>query len=150
MEEKKYITTSAEQTRTIGKELAGFLEGGDSVALYGDLGSGKTTLAQGIAQGLRIVSKVTSPTFLILKSYELPSSGKVKRLYHIDAYRLENEKEIEGMGFSEVFQDSSGIVLCEWPEKISSMEFDPRVVVRCEYVDENKRSISITDKKSHK
>lgn len=146
MDEKNYITVSAAQTQSIGKDIATQLRGGDSVALYGDLGSGKTTLAQGIADGLGITSRVTSPTFLILKSYQIPEAKEINTLYHIDAYRLENEKDGEEMGFSEVFLDTSAVAICEWPERINNKDFNPRIIVHCEYREENKRSISVAMK----
>ncbi len=94
MKEVRLITYSAEQTRALAEKLAGFLSAGSLITLSGQLGAGKTTFTQGLAKGLGVERKVTSPTFTILKIYQ----GRLP-LYHIDAYRLEGLDQ--DLGFEE-------------------------------------------------
>ncbi len=89
------ITRSAKETVTLAKNLARQLSKGDIVALYGDLGSGKTTFTKGIGEGLGVKDaiRINSPTFVLIKEY----AGRLP-LYHLDLYRLDNLKEIEDIG----------------------------------------------------
>lgn len=104
-------TGSPAQTRAWGERLGKYLAPGDVVCLAGDLGAGKTVLAQGIARGLGVGDTVTSPTFTLLEIYQ----GRLT-LYHFDLYRLEREEELEDIGFYS-FTDGDGVALIEWPDK---------------------------------
>lgn len=108
---KKIISRSAEETFRAGERLGYTLDSGDIVALYGELGAGKTVFAKGIAAGLGITEEITSPTFTFLKEYE----GK-KKLYHFDLYRIEDEEALENIGFFDYLL-GGGICVIEWPEK---------------------------------
>lgn len=88
------------------------------VFLSGDLGSGKTTTTKAIAKELGIEEDITSPTFVILKRYEI-KKGQFKNLIHIDAYRLKNYEELRRIKIQEYIQDSSNLILIEWPEMVS-------------------------------
>jgi len=103
-------TTSAESTRALGVAVANVVEQHDLLLLSGELGSGKTTFAQGFAEGLGISEQVTSPTFVLLRSYE----GRL-RLHHVDVYRLENLREVIDIGLLELL-DEGGVALIEWGE----------------------------------
>jgi len=108
-------TTSPEETTALGEELGKLLAPGDVVALYGDLGAGKTTLTRGIAVGLGLAADIQSPTFTLI--HEHP--GAIP-LYHIDLYRLSNEREAESLGVEEyVYGD--GVTVIEWGEKVQSI-----------------------------
>jgi tRNA threonylcarbamoyladenosine biosynthesis protein TsaE len=103
-----------EATEAFGRALAGKLRKGDVVALFGDLGAGKTTLARGILRGLGVEGDVASPTFPIVLPYEqlaLPA-------WHVDLYRIEDPAEIEELGLDEARQD--GVLLIEWPERLGA------------------------------
>ena len=119
----KIITKSAEETAKIGEELARQLTDGGSgphiLCLYGDLGSGKTTFTQGFARGLGITSRLLSPTFIIVRRYDIPVTGK--KLYHIDLYRLQNTEDFTELGLSEIFSDFDAYVVVEWAEKLGDM-----------------------------
>lgn len=94
MKDKKiYISHSPEETFTLGKELAATFQGGEVLALSGDLGAGKTAFVQGLAAGLNVKGRVNSPTFTIMKLYPA-KKGNIKQLCHIDAYRLSSGKEL--------------------------------------------------------
>jgi tRNA threonylcarbamoyladenosine biosynthesis protein TsaE len=90
------------------------------VGLYGNLGAGKTTFSQIVSKVLGVTENVSSPTFVIMKIYEL-SLKKWKRLVHIDAYRIEKESELLHLGFKEIVNDKENLVLIEWPEKVSGI-----------------------------
>ncbi len=115
MAEKQWSVCSSDvtETRHLASQLAGCLRGGEVIILKGDLGAGKTSFTQGLAKGMGINRTVNSPTFTIIKEYE----GARFALYHMDAYRLEDETE--ALGLEEYF-DASGVCVIEWPEKIES------------------------------
>lgn len=105
-------TESAEQTRALAAELAAALPADTTLALHGDMGVGKTTFVQGLAEGLGVKEHVTSPTFAIYSVYQ----GKTRKLVHLDAYRLEKEAQLESLLLDE-FLISPYVLAVEWPEK---------------------------------
>lgn len=88
------------------------------VTLSGELGAGKTAFTQAVARALGIVEPVTSPTFVILKTYPLPSGQPFTRLVHVDAYRLHHETNLVPIGLVEALNDPKNLVVLEWPENI--------------------------------
>jgi tRNA threonylcarbamoyladenosine biosynthesis protein TsaE len=90
------------------------------IALTGDLGVGKTAFTKELAKLLGVSHEVTSPTFVIMKSYPIPSHPFFKTLTHIDAYRIESEDEIRVLGFAELLKDPTQLICIEWPEKIQN------------------------------
>jgi tRNA threonylcarbamoyladenosine biosynthesis protein TsaE len=100
------------ETEALGHRLAAALRPGDVVALYGDLGAGKTTLARGILRGLGFEGDVASPTFPIVQIYEDLSPP----LWHVDLYRIEDPAEIEELALEEALDD--GVLVIEWPERL--------------------------------
>jgi tRNA threonylcarbamoyladenosine biosynthesis protein TsaE len=109
----EYFSRSADQTRRLGMRLGTLLKTGQGVYLSGELGSGKTTLVQGIAQGWGSSDPVTSPTFVLINEYHRPDG---ETLYHLDAYRLENATEGEDLDLELMLERGSLVV--EWPENI--------------------------------
>lgn len=105
-------TSSAEETRVLASELATVLPPDTVLALHGDMGVGKTTFVQGLARGLGVREQVTSPTFAIYSVY----AGNLAKLVHLDAYRLENERQLEELLLEE-FLTSPWCLAVEWPEK---------------------------------
>ena len=106
------ITKSAEETRALGRRLAGQLRPGDVLLLSGSLGAGKSELTRGIARGLGIEGPVASPSFTILNVYD---EGRLP-LYHFDWYRLESAEELFEMGMDE-YLGGDGVCVVEWPER---------------------------------
>jgi tRNA threonylcarbamoyladenosine biosynthesis protein TsaE len=100
------------ETEALGRRLAAQLRRGDVIALYGDLGAGKTTLARGILRGLGFEGDVASPTFPIVQPYE----GLSPPLWHVDLYRIEDSAEIEELALDEALED--GALVIEWPERL--------------------------------
>ena len=88
------------------------------VGLSGNLGAGKTTFIQAVARHLGIKNKVSSPTFVIIKKYSLKKPGDYKFLFHLDAYRLKNEKELLHLGWGEIINNKKHLVFIEWPENV--------------------------------
>ncbi|HUO56235.1 MAG TPA: tRNA (adenosine(37)-N6)-threonylcarbamoyltransferase complex ATPase subunit type 1 TsaE [Candidatus Paceibacterota bacterium] len=95
-------------------------DGAMVIALSGDLGAGKTTFVQGISEALCVEERVTSPTFVIKKIYELESQP-FGRLIHIDAYRLKDAHELETLGWHEIVADPRNLILVDWPERVASL-----------------------------
>ncbi len=108
----QYPLLSAEETITFGKMAAKLLPKKSILALSGDLGAGKTTFVQGLAEGLGIQERVQSPTFVLLNVYD--------GLMHFDLYRLKTSSEFTGLGFDEYFE-AAGICAIEWPERIQDI-----------------------------
>ena len=113
------------------------------VCLYGDLGSGKTTFVQGLAEELLVKETVNSPTFLIMKKYSsLKKDNKKYNLYHFDCYRISDYKEILDLGWEEIINGENNIIVIEWPGKIEDILPKKRLNLKFEFVDENTRKIS--------
>ncbi|HPY11342.1 MAG TPA: tRNA (adenosine(37)-N6)-threonylcarbamoyltransferase complex ATPase subunit type 1 TsaE [Sphaerochaeta sp.] len=112
---KSFVSTSALETTAYGERIAAHLKGGEVIALIGDLGAGKTTLAKGIARGLGVEDEVVSPSFTLIQQYE----GRLA-LTHIDLYRLDGSEEFEMIG-GEEFLYTDGVTLIEWAEKIGDL-----------------------------
>ena len=113
------------------------------IALQGDLGAGKTTLTKTLARELGIEQEITSPTFVVAKSYQTNGSDFTK-LTHIDAYRIEDLSELRGIGFVELLQDPKTLIIVEWPELISSAITDHPYVdwYTISHIDETTRKIT--------
>jgi len=143
---KTVTTHSAEETQALGVQYAQDLwktTRGDKalvVALQGELGSGKTTFAQGFAQGLHIEANILSPTFVIIKEYKAPDDRK---LYHIDCYRLQNSRDLLELDWEEIVANPKNIILLEWPERVESILPKTTVTIEFQSIDETTRQITI-------
>ena len=111
IEELKTVSESHEETFNLGNRFAGFLRGGDVVALYGELGSGKTVFAQGICAGMDVRSIVTSPSYTLLREY----LGRMP-VFHFDFYRLESIEAIEDLDL-DLYMEAGGVLIIEWAER---------------------------------
>jgi len=112
----KFITKNFEETRKLGENLAGKIDKGTVIALYGNLGSGKTTFVQGFARGIGINKRVISPTFIILRTYKIVNGN----FYHVDLYRTQNDNDIREIGLDEIIKNGKDIVAVEWAEKLGN------------------------------
>ena len=119
----QFTTHSGEDTIDVGRKLAEILKPPQLLLLQGDLGTGKTTLVKGIAQALDAADpdEVTSPTFTLLHEYEGTQHGKPVKLFHLDVYRLEGERQLETLGLEELLTPDA-LVLVEWGEKFKSLK----------------------------
>jgi tRNA threonylcarbamoyladenosine biosynthesis protein TsaE len=118
----EFITKSGADTIEVGRKLVGLLAPPQLLILRGDLGTGKTTLVKGIAQALDAADpdEVTSPTFTLLHEYDGARSGHPVKLFHLDVYRLEGERQLETLGLDELLTPDA-LVLVEWGEKFKSI-----------------------------
>ena len=156
---QKYISYSPAQTKSLGKKLAQdilkiSLKGKAIViALKGELGSGKTTFLQGFAKGLGIKDKILSPTFVIMKKFQVscpaPSSAPVRDksskfqwFYHIDCYRIKKPEELLALGFKEIISNPQNIVAIEWADKVKKILPKSIILLKFEIKDKNKRRIA--------
>ncbi|MCX6806745.1 MAG: tRNA (adenosine(37)-N6)-threonylcarbamoyltransferase complex ATPase subunit type 1 TsaE [Candidatus Berkelbacteria bacterium] len=140
------ISKSELKTQQFSQKLAKKLKGGEIIGLSGDLGSGKTTFAKGLAKGLGIKETITSPTFVLVKIYPLTSSLKPLSLVHIDLYRLKNIKDIKELGLEDYLKKQNYICVIEWPEKIKQELFklsDNVIWITFKYIDKDTREIKI-------
>jgi tRNA threonylcarbamoyladenosine biosynthesis protein TsaE len=115
------------------------------IALSGDLGVGKTTITQEIAKNFGIKENITSPTFVVMKIYDLKSGSKYyskfKKLIHIDAYRLESEQELFLLGWEKIIEDKNNIVILEWPERVEKCLSKDTFLIKLTHIDEENREI---------
>jgi tRNA threonylcarbamoyladenosine biosynthesis protein TsaE len=132
-----FFSRSPEQTRRIGMRLGGALQPGDVICLQGDLGAGKTTFVQGVAQGWGSLDSVSSPTFIIVNVYR---RGDEARLFHMDAYRLDSTPEAEELDLDAML--SQGPLLIEWPERMNGLVPQERLWIHLEHIGEEEREMT--------
>ncbi len=133
-------TRSPEETLWLAVELGKRCGPGDVIALTGELGSGKTLFAKGLAQGLDVPSDepVVSPSFTLLNEY----SGRCP-VYHFDFYRLDGIQDMENLGIEE-YIGGEGVVMVEWAERIPEALHSERLEIHLEYAGEHERTITIS------
>ena len=131
-----FFSRSPEQTRRIGVRLGGALQPGDVVCLQGDLGAGKTTFVQGVAQGWGSMDSVSSPTFILVNVYRRADGGQ---LFHMDAYRIASAPEAEELDLDTMLTE--GALLIEWPERIDGLVPEEHLWIELEHVDEEDREM---------
>lgn len=144
MTANEHITHSAEETMALGRKLAPALKHARMVILRGDLGTGKTTLVKGIADGLEAASHedVTSPTFTLIHEYRGPDIN----LYHVDLYRIDTPRELDTLGLDELFAEEGNLVLLEWGEKFQRFEKERDVEISIERRGDQERKFSVKKK----
>lgn len=145
----KISSRSSNETKKFARFLAkkvfsGFYKKTSALimGLVGDLGSGKTTFVQGFLKGLGVKKRITSPTFVLMKSYKLQTTS-YKKIYHIDCYRIQKPQELSKLGFKEIIDNPENIVLIEWAEKIKKILPKKNVIwLKFDYGEkENERNI---------
>ena len=133
------ITNNEDETIREGEKLGKKLKPGTVVALYGDLGAGKTAFTRGLAAGLGIGMCVSSPTFTIVNEYP----GDIP-LFHFDMYRLENETELFDIGWDD-YHDRGGVCAVEWSEKVPGAFSPDTIIVKFDNLGGEMRRIEIAD-----
>lgn len=137
----EFFSRSPEQTRRLGIRLGNLLQAGDLVCLSGDLGAGKTTLVQGVAQGWGSLDNVSSPTFVLVNEYRRPDG---RCLFHLDAYRLANWLEAEDLDLDRMLE--SGPLVIEWPERIKEILSPERVWITLRWIADEQRGMTFSCK----
>lgn len=135
----EFFSYSPSQTHRLGIHLGGFLQTGDVICLEGDLGSGKTTLVKGLAQGWGALDTVTSPTFMIVNEYRRADEV---RLFHLDAYRLAHALDAEHLDFDRML--AQGPLVIEWAERIRAVLPDAYLWIHLEYTGVEHRAMMLT------
>jgi len=130
-------TNSVNETESVGEAFARSLEAGAVVAMYGDLGAGKTAFVRGMARGLGSDARVTSPTFTIVNEYP----GRLP-LFHFDMYRLSSSDELFDIGWDD-YLSRDGVCVVEWSENVSGAFDGSETEIRIERLDETSRRITI-------
>ena len=137
------VTHSVAQTESAAADLAASFKGGECVALYGDLGAGKTQFTRGIVAGLGgEPHSVSSPTFVLLNVYD---TSRLK-VFHLDAYRVHGPDDFESIGFAELLEQN-GVVVVEWPNRVESLLPRRRIDVTLKVLSPRTRRIEIEEKK---
>jgi len=129
------LSKSPEETKELAFRVASKLKKGDVLALYGDLGAGKTTFVRYLVAALGLEDHVQSPTFVLLRKY-----GFVN---HLDFYRLLRAKEALNIGFEELIENSNSITVIEWPELLEDCLPERTIRLHFDYIGENERKITI-------
>ena len=130
----EFLSHNPEETRSVGMRLGALLVPGDVICLQGELGAGKTTFTQGLAQGWGSLDAVSSPTFIIVNVYRRENGDQ---LYHLDTYRLESAPEAEELDIDTMLM--RGPLIVEWPERMQSVLPAERLWITLEYLDEDQR-----------
>lgn len=138
------ITNNYQETIKLGIDFAKKLTAEDTVLLYGELGAGKTTFVQGVAQGFGIKDRIISPTFVLQRIHEV-NNEKIKRMNHIDLYRIDKPTKSDSLGLTDLFEDEESITLIEWAERLK--EFKPRkgYIIKIKYLGDEERQIDISN-----
>jgi tRNA threonylcarbamoyladenosine biosynthesis protein TsaE len=134
------ISHSAAQTMRIGQRLGELLQAGDLVFLMGEFGAGKTHFVKGVAQGLGSEDLVNSPSFVLINEYRAGVQHRRIPIYHVDLYRIEDTREVQGLGLEEI-ASGDGVCLIEWAERASAWLPDQRLDLRLGYLSDTKRSL---------
>jgi tRNA threonylcarbamoyladenosine biosynthesis protein TsaE len=134
------VTHSADETRFLGEQLGQLLQPGDIVLLHGDLGAGKTTLTQGMAQGLGITDPVQSPTFTLVHQYDRDDAPFI----HLDLYRLDKPDELESIGYDDLMNLDDAIVVMEWPERAGDNLPESYLLIHLEPTGPDERTLTIS------
>ena len=133
----EFISHSQQDTEEVGRKLAEILPGGSVVAMYGDLGAGKTAFVRGMAEGMGLHCRVSSPTFTIVNEY----LGE-RELIHFDMYRLSSADELFDIGWED-YLSRGAVCAVEWSENVQDAFFGDEVVVRIDKLNDTDRKITI-------
>lgn len=132
---KRFHVLSAADWTVVASYVAAKLKPGHVIALFGPLGSGKTTFVQALAKELDIRRVPPSPTFALMRQYAVPKSSpyykKISRIIHVDAYRIEDERDLAMLDLDEELKDGRSILVIEWAEKVKNwLKRHPVIAIR--------------------
>ena len=147
--QKDFLTITSAGTKKVGREMAkkilkeGIKKTSCVLALEGDLGGGKTTFLQGFALGLGIKEKILSPTFVIMKRFQLGVKD-FKNFYHLDCYRIKTAEDILDLDFKNILSQPENIIAIEWSELIKEVLPANAILIKFKFIDDKKRKIAVT------
>ncbi|MEK7136457.1 MAG: tRNA (adenosine(37)-N6)-threonylcarbamoyltransferase complex ATPase subunit type 1 TsaE [Patescibacteria group bacterium] len=142
------ITKSLRETKNLAKDIVSQITSSKTatiLALFGDLGSGKTSFTQGLAEALGVTETITSPTFVIEKIYDLPAGQNFAKLIHIDVYRLSSGEELAKLGFADIVSDPNNLIVIEWPELVADILPITVLPINFTFINDQTRSIKYGD-----
>jgi tRNA threonylcarbamoyladenosine biosynthesis protein TsaE len=149
---QRVVCESLEQLSAVAASFLGRLQassgGATVVGLSGDLGAGKTAFVKALASHLGIEEHVTSPTFVIQKTYPIPAQSRVtghESLIHIDAYRLERGEELSKIGWEETLLQPKTLVVVEWPERVADVMPQSMIPISFTWVNDTTRAVTFED-----
>ncbi|MGL1903046.1 MAG: tRNA (adenosine(37)-N6)-threonylcarbamoyltransferase complex ATPase subunit type 1 TsaE [Fibrobacterales bacterium] len=142
MKNQPFKSQSEEETELWAREFSRYLKPGDSIALHGNLGAGKTVVSRGVSRGLGYMGNVHSPTYSLVHEYQ-----NDPLIYHIDLYRLPEGADFDEIGV-EYYSFGKGVTLIEWPERLDELNVGITHEVVIEHCDESTRLITVTEVKS--
>jgi len=120
---QKYLTNTSDETFNLGKDFSENLNPGDVVLMYGELGAGKTTFAQGLASGFEITDRILSPTFVLHRRHDV-NTRNIKVFNHIDLYRIDIPEDIKKLGFQELVEDPNAVTIIEWADRVNFFKIE--------------------------
>jgi tRNA threonylcarbamoyladenosine biosynthesis protein TsaE len=150
----EYMSKNVQETEKIAQKLAEQIvsqefdvsrqdcDNAVVIDLEGELGAGKTTFTKAFAKALGVEEKLSSPTFVLMRQYEL-KTDKFKLLVHIDAYRINSGEDLKLLGIEEILADPENIVLIEWAERVKDILPDNKINIHIDHVSENERKFTI-------
>ncbi len=139
---KEYTSKTQSETEKIAQDVIKQLSGGEVLALVGNLGAGKTVFVKGLAKALGIEDNITSPTFVLMKIYQT-KHATIKRLVHVDCYRLEKVDDLEEIGLADYLHDPANVVVIEWADRIVSLPKNT-ININIEYINNHERHIKVS------
>jgi len=137
-----FVSKNAKDTQEFARSLSSKIKPNYVLALYGELGAGKTTFVRYLTEALKIPSRVQSPTFVIARKY-VGGKGIIKTVNHIDLYRLTDIGEIKDIGLDDLISEPNSVTVIEWPELIEAELPKNAFKIKFEVVDENERKIHV-------
>ena len=142
-----FTTNSAAETKKLAGQILKKLKT-RTIGLIGDLGSGKTTFVQGLAEALGIKKRVISPSFVLIRQYKIPKTlspvtCRLSHVYHVDLYRLSGKINISSLGLPEIWDNPKNLVIIEWAEKIKEQLPKNSLIIEFENLGGDKRRIVI-------
>ncbi|MBR1966234.1 MAG: tRNA (adenosine(37)-N6)-threonylcarbamoyltransferase complex ATPase subunit type 1 TsaE [Lentisphaeria bacterium] len=140
MENFKIISRSENDTAKLAQELASKLPRGTVIALYGDLGAGKTVFSRAFAKAIGVKETVSSPTYTIIQEYLLDDGGY---FYHLDLYRIKNSRDALAFAVDEYLNDGNAYALVEWPERIEDILGADTLIININHLSDTEREISV-------
>lgn len=139
----KIISKSEKDTFNLAKKFASQLKGGEVFCLIGDLGAGKTAFTKGIAAGLKIKNIITSPTFVLMKVYNVTERKSIRYLSHIDAYRLGSAEQLLEIGAADYLSNPECVTIIEWADRVADIWPEKIIKVDFKILKGDKREIRI-------
>ena len=138
----KFISHSPQETQDLAKDIISELKDTNTIALYGELGAGKTTFVQGLARELGIKKRILSPTYILMRTYQIPQQPIYNSLVHIDLYRVESAQDLKSIDLEQLFSDTKNLIVIEWAEKLDASQLKNALKIKFKTMSENQRIIT--------